>query len=315
MPANSGKASTASELAAEATGNQITATRIFDAPRDLVFQMWTEPEHISKWWGPKGFTSTIYEMDVRPGGVWRFVMHGPDGRDYQNKIVYVEVVRPERLVYDHVSYPLFRATATFDEQDGKTRVSMRMVFESAALRDQVAKEFGAVEGLDQTLERLREHLAKTPAYQPLPRDLALTRSFDAPRDVVFKAWTDAQSLKRWWGPKGFTNPVCEVDPRPGGLIRIDMRAPDGTVYPTKGMFREIVPPERLVFTTCMLDEKGDTVFEVLNTLTFTQHGGKTTIMLYVSVGKTTTGLERPYLAGMEQGWSESLDKLDQEVAQ
>jgi uncharacterized protein YndB with AHSA1/START domain len=78
--------------------------------------MWTDPNHVAQWWGPKGFTNTIHEMDVRPGGVWRFVMHGPDGVDYQNKIVFIEVVKPERLVYDHVSGPKFHVTVTFTEQ-------------------------------------------------------------------------------------------------------------------------------------------------------------------------------------------------------
>jgi uncharacterized protein YndB with AHSA1/START domain len=138
---------------------EITATRLIDAPRDLVFQMWIDPEHVGNWWGPRGFTVTTYEIDVRPGGVWRFVMHGPDGTDYQNKIVYVEIDRPEKLVYDHVSGPHFQATVRFAEESGKTRVSVRMLFESAKLRDQVAREFGAVEGLSQHLERLAEQVA------------------------------------------------------------------------------------------------------------------------------------------------------------
>src|SRR5258705_101160 len=80
---------------------EMLITRLFDAPRELVFGAWTDPERIANWWGPTGFTTTTSAMDVRPGGVWRFVMHGPDGRDYQNKIVYMEVVPPERLVYRH----------------------------------------------------------------------------------------------------------------------------------------------------------------------------------------------------------------------
>ncbi len=142
---------------------EIAAVRIFDAPRDLVWKVWTEPEHIAKWWGPKGFTTTTYSMDVRPGGVWRFVMHGPD-RDYQNKITYLEVVKPERLVYKHggekeVEPVNFQVTVTFMEQDRKTRVDMRMVFPSANARDYVIKTYGAVEGLNQTLGRLEEYLA------------------------------------------------------------------------------------------------------------------------------------------------------------
>jgi uncharacterized protein YndB with AHSA1/START domain len=146
--------------AGNTTDREIVATRVFDAPRELMFKMWTEPEHIAQWWGPRGFTTTIYEMDVRPQGVWRFVMHGPDGADYQNKIVYLEIEGPERIVYDHVSGPRFQSTATFEDLGGKTRLTVRMVFESAELRDKVARDFGAVEGLNQTLERLGERLAK-----------------------------------------------------------------------------------------------------------------------------------------------------------
>src|SRR5579864_8256130 len=155
MAASNTKASAAPDTA----DREITATRVFDARRELVFQMWTDPKHVSHWWGPKGFTTTVYEMDVRAGGVWRFIMHGPDGVDYPNKIVYVEVVKPERLVYDHVSGPRFQMTVTFAKQDAKTKVSARMLFESPELRDRTARQFGAVEGLQQTLGRLTEKLA------------------------------------------------------------------------------------------------------------------------------------------------------------
>lgn len=142
------------------TDREIAATRVFDAPRDLVFQMWTDPTQIGRWWGPNGFTITIHEMNVRPGGAWRLIMHGPDGRDYRNEIIYVEVVRPERLIYDHVSGPVFRDSVTFADIGQKTRLTMQKLFATAELRDKVAKEFGAVEGLSQTLGRLGEELAK-----------------------------------------------------------------------------------------------------------------------------------------------------------
>ncbi len=141
-------------------GSQIVATRLFNAPRALVWKMWTDREHVVNWWGPKGFTSTISIMDVKPGGVWQFVMHGPDGVDYQNKNVYVEVVAPERLVFDHVSGPLFRMSVSFADESGQTRVDVRMQFASAEERDKVAKQHGAVEGLQQTLGRLQEILAR-----------------------------------------------------------------------------------------------------------------------------------------------------------
>jgi uncharacterized protein YndB with AHSA1/START domain len=141
---------------------EIIATRLFDAPRELVWEVWTDPKHLAQWWGPNGFTNTIHEIDVRPGGVWRFIMHGPDGTDYKNEIVYVEVIKPERLVYDHVSGPRFHVTLTFTEEGNKTRLNMQMLFESAAEREHTVKKFGAVEGLNQTLGRLQKHLEKIP---------------------------------------------------------------------------------------------------------------------------------------------------------
>jgi uncharacterized protein YndB with AHSA1/START domain len=139
-------------------------------------------------------------------------------------------------------------------------------------------------------------------------DLVMTRVFDAPRELVFKAWTDTRHMALWWGPNGFTNPVCELDVRPGGAIRIDMRAPNGVVYPMKGVFDEIVEPERLVFVSSALDEKGKSMFDILNTVTFTEHGGKTSLTLQARVLKANASAPQ-YLKGMEMGWTQSLDRL------
>jgi uncharacterized protein YndB with AHSA1/START domain len=146
---------------ADTSDREIVVTRVFDAPRALVFKAWTDPKHLAHWWGPNGFTITTHEMEFRPGGSWRFVMHGPDGRDYQNENVYVEIAEPERLVYRHVSAPKFQMTVMFANDGGKTKLTARMLFESAALRDQTVKTFGAVEGLKQTLGRLGEYVART----------------------------------------------------------------------------------------------------------------------------------------------------------
>lgn len=111
-----------------------------------------------------------------------------------------------------------------------------------------------------------------------PKELILTRILGAPRGLAFKVWTDAKHLAEWWGPRKFTNPVCEIDARPGGLIRIDMRGPDGMIYPMKGVFHEVVEPERLVFTsTALRDEQGHPLFEILNTVTFEDFHGITKI--------------------------------------
>ncbi len=139
---------------------ELVATRVFDAPRDLVFRMWVDAQHVAHWWGPNGFTNTIQEMDVRPGGVWRYVMHGPNGVDYPNEMIYREVLPPERIVLFHATGPQFELTATFTEEGDRTRVTMRQVFESAALRARVVEQFHADEGNRQNLERLEAYLAK-----------------------------------------------------------------------------------------------------------------------------------------------------------
>ena len=141
------------------------------------------------------------------------------------------------------------------------------------------------------------------------REITITRMFDAPRAVVFRAWTDAGQLAQWWGPKGFTNPVCEIDVRVGGAIRIHMRSPDGNVYPMKGEFREIVPPERLVFTNIAVDAADDPIIEGLTTVTFADKGGKTTMTLHTR-GRAVVDYAVGYLKGMEAGWTGSIDKLE-----
>ena len=151
MPARDGAAEAPSD-------REIVTTRVFDAPRELVFKAWTDPDHLARWWGPQGFTNTFHEFDLRPGGVWRFVMHGPDGADYQNKSVFVEITKPARIVFDHVSGPRFQVTATFAEQAGRTEVTFRMLFETAAECDKV-KAY-AIQGNEQNFDRLEAELAK-----------------------------------------------------------------------------------------------------------------------------------------------------------
>jgi uncharacterized protein YndB with AHSA1/START domain len=311
----------AEELAIPTTtaDREIVATRLFDAPRELVFQTWTDPKHISNWWGPRGFTTTTHEMDVRPGGAWRHVMHGPDGTDYPNEIVFVEVLKPERLVYDNVSEPQFRTTVTFAEQGGKTQVTARMLFESAKLRNRVAAEHHAVEGLHQMLERLAEQITQR---SPTDREFLFTRVFDAPRDLVWKALTESESLMQWWGPKGYTMLTCRLDLRPGGVFHYSMRSPDGREMWGKWVYREIVPPERLVTVVSFTDAEGRLLrhpmspawpLELLHTMTLSERDGKTTLTVAGVPINATEEERKTFHAGrnsMEAGFTGTLDQLD-----
>jgi uncharacterized protein YndB with AHSA1/START domain len=140
------------------------------------------------------------------------------------------------------------------------------------------------------------------------REFTITREFDAPRELVFQAWTDPKYLAQWWGPRGFTNPVCQWEARPGSVIHVVMRAPNGVDYPMGGEFREIVAPERLVFTSGALDEKGKLLFEFLHSVTFEERKGKTKLTIHSRVTMTTAGANK-YIGGFEAGMTQSLERL------
>ncbi|HTV60695.1 MAG TPA: SRPBCC domain-containing protein [Verrucomicrobiae bacterium] len=145
------------------------------------------------------------------------------------------------------------------------------------------------------------------------REIVLTRIFDAPVETVFQAWIDPKQLARWWGPRMFTNPVCEVDARVGGAWRIVMRGPDGSEYPCGGVYREIVRPERLAFTNNATDKDGRVILEGFTTVLFDSQGGKTKLTLRTRA-KATVDYAAAYLAGMDAGWTQSLEKLGEDLA-
>ena len=138
----------------------LTISRLFNAPIELVWKVWTGPEHIRNWWGPNGFTNTIFKMDVKPGGEWDFIMHGPDGTNYKNKSVFKEIVKHKKIVYEHVSGPKFLATIEFESQNDKTFLKWHMLFETAEEFIQTVKTFKADEGLKQNIEKLQAYLEK-----------------------------------------------------------------------------------------------------------------------------------------------------------
>ena len=142
----------------ETKDREILLSRKLNAPVALVWEVWTQPEHVANWWGPNGFTNTITTMDVNPGGEWNLVMHGPDGTDYKNKSVFKEIILHKKIVFEHVSGPRFIATIEFEEQGEQTLISWHMLFETAEEFIQVVKTFKADEGLKQNMEKLNVYL-------------------------------------------------------------------------------------------------------------------------------------------------------------
>lgn len=137
---------------------EIRMSRLLNAPVELVWEVWTDPEHIKNWWGPNGFTNTISKMDIQPGGEWNLVMHGPDGTDYKNKSLFTEVTPLQKLVYEHVSAPKFTATIDFKSIGGQTQLDWHMLFETKEEFIQVVKTFKADEGLRQNVDKLTSYL-------------------------------------------------------------------------------------------------------------------------------------------------------------
>ena len=146
------------DLVTGAIDRSIVLSRMLEAPREQVFELWTSAEHLANWWGPNGFTLTTHEADIRPGGLWRFTMHGPDGVDYPNVLRYDEMRAPELITFEHGDgvgeSPSFRGTITFDDFQGMTVLTMRSIFESPDELQRVVEKVGAIEGGNQTLDRL-----------------------------------------------------------------------------------------------------------------------------------------------------------------
>jgi uncharacterized protein YndB with AHSA1/START domain len=312
-----------------ASDREIVITRTFAAPRELVWRAMTDPQHVVHWWGPRGFSTTIEEMDFRVGGVWKHVMQGPDGAKYPNKSIFKEIAVPEKIVFSHgggredgaVPGANFVATWTFEAlAPNQTKLTLRNVFPTAAARDFVVKEYGAIEGGKQTLERLSEHLPKMLSTSP---PFVITRTFDAPRELVWKAWTERERLLEWFGPKGFTMSTAKLDFRPGGSFLYGLRSPDGKEMWGKFVYREIVAPEKIVLVNSFSDAAGGLTrhpfspnwpLEMLTETTFTEVAGKTTITLKWTPLNATAEEQKTFDAalaqgGMNQGWAGTFEQL------
>ncbi len=148
-----------SSAATAAEDREITAVRIFKAPRELVWRAFTDPAHAEKWWGPDGFTTTSDKFDLRPGGVWHHTMHGPDGIDYWNEITYTSIVENELIEYEHGPGHPFKTTAIFEDAGGGTRLTWRMVFPTVEEKELVIGKYNAETGLTETLARLEGFLS------------------------------------------------------------------------------------------------------------------------------------------------------------
>ena len=314
------------------TDRELTLTRTFDAPRELVYRAWTDAAHVSNWWVPgPGFTAPVCEIDARPGGALRVDMRGPDGVLYPNNGMFFEAAEPERVVFstallDDASHAIIANlnTVTFEAQGDRTRLTLhtRAVHVAAEAAAAIAgMEEGWSNCLDLLVERVDAIRAGTDVA-PADEQFVYAREFDAPRDVVFAAWTEADCLARWFGPKGFTMLRCNIDLRPGGVFHYGMRAPDGQSMWGKWTFREIARPELLEFILSFSDEQGgatrhpmavDWPLQMLSIVRFEDVGSRTRVTITASPIGANEAERRTFIenkGSMTEGWNGTAEQLD-----
>ena len=238
-------------------------------------------------------------------------MHGPDGTEYDNKITFTDIQSPERIAYSHgdSKEEHFQVTVTFAEKDENTKVTMKMLFHSAEELEKSIKEFGAIEGAKSTFGRLENQLPKITYSRVDGNDLIMERIFDAPRHLVFEAFSKAEHLERWWGVQGWTLPVCKIDFRPGGIWHFCMESPDGKMKSWgKAIYHEIVEPERIVYVDYFSDEEGNIDEEMPATqitMTFEEWDGKTKLLSrsrYASLEDLKKVIDMGVIQGATQTW-------------
>jgi uncharacterized protein YndB with AHSA1/START domain len=315
-------------MAVKSKSNEIKFTRVYDAPVRLVWDAWTDVEQVKQWWGPRGFTLTSHSKDLRPGGIWHYTMHGPDGTDYPNKTLYHEVKECARLVYDHGGYddrpPLFRVTVNFSEHKGKTTMDMTMSFPSPEAAAEIGKFIKQASGYS-TWDRLGEYLDKEATGKEI---FIINRSFDAPQELMYDLWTKPEHISQWLPPNGFTMKYMRPELRVGGNSFYEMTNGAITMY-GHIKYLEMNRPNSIVYTQefCDKDEKPARhplaptwPAQMRTTVSFTAESASSTrvTVRWEVVGDVTKEEMDTFIkgrAGMTQGWTGSFDKLDSYIAE
>jgi uncharacterized protein YndB with AHSA1/START domain len=290
---------------------EILITREFNAPRHLVFDAWTKPEHVRRWYGFRDSNLAVCEIDLRPGGAWRWVIRDDEG-EHAFSGEYVEIAAPERLVaterYEPVPGSDHVNTMTLTEHEGRTLVRVLVKYDTREARDgHIAA--GMEAGMRVTLERLDEVLDDLQT-DTAERQIVQTRLLNATRALVYKNWTDPAHVDHWWGPRGFTTTTHAMDVRPGGVWRFDMQMENGPTFPNTITYLEVVPPERLVYRHGS-DGDADTF---LVTVTFADRGPKTELTMRQVFASPAV---REYVAreyNAVEGGKQTLDRLEEWLA-
>lgn len=304
--------------------NEIVIIRVYDAPVKLVWEAWTDLKHVEKWWGPRGFTLTTKSRELKPGGKWIYTMHGPDGTDYPNVTTYHEVVKYEKLVYDHGGNDerdkLFTVTVTFKEENGKTVMTMISTLPTAE-DAQAMKQFIKHANGNSTWDRLGEYLESETSGKDV---FIYNRSFEADINTVFEMWINPEHLVRWMAPAGSTMSFIKLDIKAGGTSLWSMTTGEGQTSYGKINYKEIKPPHLFVYTQNFCDKDGNILKApfsptfpdtLLTTVTFAEEGAnETRVTLKWEIHGEATEVERQtfrdFRTNMMEGWGGSFNTFE-----
>jgi len=301
----------------------LTITRIFDAPRELAWAAWTEPERLKKWWGPQYFTAPFIKNDIRVGGKYLYCMRGPDAKDYWSTGVYREIVPMERLVVtdsfadekgnvvpaSHYGltgeFPLeLLVTVTFEAIGNKTK----MILRHEGLPQGQMKDLTQA-GWSGSFDKLAESIVPIDRTriiaEPGKAEIVISRVFDVPKYQAFGAHTDPDLIPQWWGPARYTTVIDRMEARPGGSWRFVQHDAEGNTYAFHGVYHDVVSAERIVGT---FEFEGTPGHISLETTTFEELRGRTKVTSR-SVFQTVEDRDAMIKAGMEEGVLESMDRL------
>ena len=305
--------------------NELTINRIYDAPVKAVWDAWTDPKQVAQWWGPRGFTITTHSKDLRPGGHWAYTMHGPDGTNWENKTIYHEVEKYQRLVYDHGGNddrpPLFRVTVNFTDVKGKTKMEMTMALPTAEAAEQTRK-FVKSAGGDGTWDRLGEFLEKDKTGK---EKFFINRTFHTDPATMYDMWTNPKHFSQWLAPKGANMEFIKADIRPGGVGFFAMKFDAGLKMFGQIHYKELQRTDRIVYTQNFCDENQSiTRHPMVPTWPETMHTTITIVaeddehtrvtVLWEPMGNVSAEEMKTFInerAGMTQGWTGSFDKLEE----
>jgi len=330
MPRKSKAAPAPKAVPAANDAKDFVLVRTFRAPRKLVYEAWTDPKKMAHWWGPKNFTAPVIDMDVRVGGQYRWVMRGPDGVEYPVKGEFMVVKPYEQLAFseDCSEHPadwfdmvcpdrdpsdptpvlnLVTEVTFEDAGEGQTKLTIRSAYPTTAMRDAFVKVCMR-EGWMQSLDKMDNIVAPT-----TDRELVQVRDLEAPRHLVFQAWSDPKRIDVWWGPKGFRNKTHKMSFKNGGEWIYTMHGPDGVDYENKVVYIDIQEPERLTYWHGDGgDEKMHQPFHV--TVTFESIGEKRTRLTMKMVIATAEEKEKLVQFGAIEGGVQTIDRLVEYLA-